>query len=189
MGSVCFNQEGVFSFFSDDCNNCNLNKQGACENCYNMYYKSLRHEEKKKRDKESKMQQKADENEKLVEGFKKQINAMKSKIARRDVKVKSYEDLLESEHSCYLLELLSIAIKEEKLKETQFFYQLMENTLENIVHGNKSNSFRYRESIIHWTLLLPFYGGSKIWKALKDNDEKITSFFCSLTLKGKLFQN
>ncbi|KAG2382645.1 hypothetical protein C9374_005225 [Naegleria lovaniensis] len=110
--------------------------------------------------------------------YKNVIKSLKAKISRRDTTIKNFEELIEEkDQKHYLVELLSIALEEGKLHETQFFYQLLENTLQNLVSSKNVNGFRYKECIIHWCLLLRFYGGSRLWNILKGNSlgETITS--------------
>ncbi|KAF0979126.1 hypothetical protein FDP41_002196 [Naegleria fowleri] len=110
--------------------------------------------------------------------YKNVIKSLKAKISRRDTTIKNFEELIEEkDQKHYLVELLSIVLEEGKLHETQFFYQLLENTLQNLVSSKNVNGFRYKECIIHWCLLLRFYGGSRLWNILKGNSpgETITS--------------
>ncbi|KAF0984959.1 hypothetical protein FDP41_000858 [Naegleria fowleri] len=102
--------------------------------------------------------------------YKNVIKSLKAKISRRDTKIKKFEELIEEkDQKHYLIELLSVALEEGKLHETQFFYQLLENTLQNLVSKKNVNGFRYKECIICWCLLLRFYGGSRLWNVLKGN--------------------
>ncbi|KAF0976225.1 hypothetical protein FDP41_004900 [Naegleria fowleri] len=61
--------------------------------------------------------------------YKNVIKSLKAKISRRDTKIKKFEELIEGkDQKHYLIELLSVPLEEGKLHETQFFYQLLENT-------------------------------------------------------------
>ncbi|KAF0984649.1 hypothetical protein FDP41_000548 [Naegleria fowleri] len=174
FGSVNFNHHGEFCFFSVDCNNCNLNKYGVCEKCYECYETKLRHYQRTIENQNTKTAHLAAR----TQEYKNVIKSLKAKISRRDTTIKNFEELIEEkDQKHYLIELLSIALEEGKLHETQFFYQLLENTLQNLVSSKNVNGFRYKECIIHWCLLLRFYGGSCLWNILKGNSpgETITS--------------
>ncbi|EFC39509.1 predicted protein [Naegleria gruberi] len=171
VGIVSFNDNGNFIFKSLKCGNINLNRNGVCTDCYQLYEKLRHMTTTKSNNSDEKLIKQKDQIEKL----RKKVSQLKSMLTRREEKLDSLEEKLSKIHHHKLVKLVIAAIEDEKLHEQQFFYQLMENTLENITNYNKSRGYQYKESIIHWCLILRYFGGSKIWKILKGNGSALNS--------------
>lgn len=109
--------------------------------------------------------------EEKVEESNQQIKDLKAELKIKDKRMKDLEGMLEEKQvgrqKQNLVVLLKKALEMGVLHEHHFMYKWLQNSLKNLTSSPTPQGFRYTEEIIHWSLLIRFYGGSAVFDVLR----------------------